>query len=323
MPFALININLLASIMGALLLQACSSTSQDAKKIHAKTSDNGIATISDTDSLSIKNSKNVIIDSNLPMPTVNPVESDGTKGATVVALAIMPGLYRTPAAISFIRCAETHGLHFHLYTGFEMGAVLAAMAAFEISPDKIEWIFYKFMQKTKNFKAYSPEWLLAAREELLGIFVNKKIEDAPKTLLLPVYDRLDKKVIFLKKGALVPALEANLRIYPSKGSSWSSAATWDMSSREILTKNSADKIIRLEFFDRAFEPKVKDVSLSPGWKKIWGISLEGLQNSADIFISLPLDDGMLDEALDIPHLFKKTREYCDSMIEEVKSKVSF
>jgi hypothetical protein len=68
-----------------------------------------------------------------------------------IGLNFGPGIYRTINYVSVLKILERQNLSPDIITGTGLGAIVAAMYAIGMTPEVIEWNFYKyFKEKSKN-----------------------------------------------------------------------------------------------------------------------------------------------------------------------------
>jgi hypothetical protein len=70
-----------------------------------------------------------------------------------------PGLNRVINYVSVLKALERHNLTPVVVTGTGMGAIVAAMYAEGMTPEMIEWNFYKYFKEKKLNKPYEKDWL--------------------------------------------------------------------------------------------------------------------------------------------------------------------
>ncbi|MBY0416322.1 MAG: patatin-like phospholipase family protein, partial [Bdellovibrionales bacterium] len=94
----------------------------------------------------------------------NPIEESGSLGASVsrklkVGLSLGPGLYRTINYVSLLKYLERQNLAPQVITGTGFGAIVAAMYASGMTPEVIEWNFYRYFKEKSKYRPYESEWL--------------------------------------------------------------------------------------------------------------------------------------------------------------------
>lgn len=165
-----------------------------------------------------------------------------------------PGLYLTGSYLPIIRKLENEPERIHSLTGHGMGAYFATMFAFGFKSDFIEWNYYTFLEKVKDFRPFSDKWKSAYKDVLLDDLKNKNFLDSRIKLLLPIYSTSSKKVTWVEKGNVVDALLANIE-FASTRSLNSAAFPWEFFSPYYFRNVGASRFVAiLSIFER---PKFK------------------------------------------------------------------
>jgi hypothetical protein len=100
-----------------------------------------------------------------------------------IGINLGPGLNRVINYVSVLKVLERHNLSPTVVTGTGMGAIVAAMYAEGMTPEVIEWNFYKYFKETKINKPYEKDWIKHVDRVLLSKFKNSKIEETKKSFL--------------------------------------------------------------------------------------------------------------------------------------------
>ena len=114
-----------------------------------------------------------------------PVEDSATIGQGVskkirIGVSLGPGLYRTINSVSLLKFLERQNLNPQVITGTGFGAVVAAMYASGMTPEVIEWNFYRYFKEKRNYRPYESEWLEEVDNLLLKKMKSKTIESTAK-----------------------------------------------------------------------------------------------------------------------------------------------
>lgn len=131
---------------------------------------------------------------------------------TRVGLALGPALYRSNNYVSLLKFLDKEGLSPKAITGTEFGAVVAAMYASGMTPEVIEWNFYRYLREKRNHQIFSKEWIAEIDEILLSKISAKKIEDTKIKFYLTLYNPQTKKTYFFEKGNMRELLKMNLML---------------------------------------------------------------------------------------------------------------
>lgn len=129
----------------------------------------------------------------------------------VVALNFSPGLMRSYLHLHTIRLLEAHDIVPTIISGTEMGAVIAVLYSFGVRADMIEWRFMQFLRETEGQRYGSRDWQDNLINVLLADIKDKQIEESLKTLLIPVYDREQRDLVFYRRGSIVELIRAQFR----------------------------------------------------------------------------------------------------------------
>lgn len=194
-----------------------------------------------------------------------------------MALLLGPGGYRTLSYLSLLKELHLRNKTPHVIIGHGLGAVMAAYYAFDYKPDYIEWKFFKFMKKAKKIEIYSDEWLKLVEEILIDDLMNKKIEQGKLTLVIPVYSRKDKKVLFLKRGKLQDALMGNIDLLNKRLRSYRPAFYMEILNIKVVKALGVGKVIVVDLLDDGIN-----------WKKGKGILNGYYQKAAQLMNELKL-----------------------------------
>jgi hypothetical protein len=126
------------------------------------------------------------------------------------ALVLGPGGYRVLGQIALLKEMKVKNFRPQVVIGHGLASIVAAYYAFGYAPDYIEWKFFKFINALDDEKPFSKEWLRLVERNLLDELQEKNIEEGKLTLIVPVRNRKSGRINYLRRGALKPALLANL-----------------------------------------------------------------------------------------------------------------
>lgn len=129
---------------------------------------------------------------------------------SINGLYLGAGMGRAQIYPSFFKLLQENNVRVHLVSGIEMGAIMASLLAFGTTPEKMEWLFFKYFHVSKNLDLFTDKW----RDQLIKIFFDdlgeKNIEDAKIQLVIPIKEVDSDKVVFINKGNLKNAIERHL-----------------------------------------------------------------------------------------------------------------
>ncbi len=134
-----------------------------------------------------------------------------TKAPNRLGLFLGPGLFKSMSFIGTLRILEKNKISIDGISGTEFGAIVAAMYASGLTPEMIEWNFYKYFKEKREDDVFSPEWIKEVDEFLLSKFKNTRVEMLKKYFYIPLYSKKAKKVVYFEKGNLRNLLLLNLK----------------------------------------------------------------------------------------------------------------
>lgn len=177
-----------------------------------------------------------------------PIKIEQTESAEgqkkkALALILSPGLYRSIAQLALLREFERSSVDLHMLSGVGFGAIVAALYACGKTPEKIEWIFYKFYSRAKDIAPHSEKWFKVLETTLQGELGDKRIEQANKVFILPLFDTSKQELVLFKKGPLVKLLIDNMRVTPKLKSNYLSTIRHKIYFPKTLKKMGADLVL--------------------------------------------------------------------------------
>ena len=190
------------------------------------------------------------VDSARPLPLVSPMVDPANPSAfgplppqeltfskanakkePIVGLFLGPGLYRATRHIQVLKFFKKKLINIRVLSGSGFGAIVATLYSYGLSPNEIEWMFFKFYSKVANVRPYSKKWF----ESIEEVFISKikkesRVESLEISLFFPLLSTRKKKVIFIKSGYLKEALRSSLVINSSPRDDYMSSisSTWDL-----------------------------------------------------------------------------------------------
>lgn len=239
-----------------------------------------------------------------------------------IGLSLGPGLYRTISYVSMFKQFEKAKLVPTVITGTEFGALVAAMYASGMTPESIEWNFYKYFKEKSNRKIFSEDWLEDIDKLLISKIKIKNIEDAKKKLFLTLYSSKTKKTHYFEKGNLRQILLLNFKLLDSDDADFSYTAAFE---KEIFNSNllkhfGSDTTIAADVLGPKYELVDPSEQLSLIYTKIIAL-LKKEKKSYDYFIEIPVGQTALDSIKDGPEVLMKSKKFFDTQTIVIKKSI--
>lgn len=256
-----------------------------------------------------------------------PVEDSATIGQGVskklrIGISLGPGLYRTINYVSLLKFLERQNLNPQVITGTGFGAVVAAMYASGMTPEVIEWNFYRYFKEKRNYRLFDSEWLEEVDKLLLSKIKSKTIEGTAKKFYLTLYNSKTKKTYFFDKGNLRELLLHNLRLSNSidprkSGIQYTAAFENEVFNADLMKRLGVDFTIGADVLGSKFDFQSSNEFLIGVFGKAAGrISTE--RKSFDFFYSIPLFKMSLDSTENGAFYLLKTQEYVEAQSSNLK-----
>lgn len=231
-------------------------------------------------------------------------ENDQIVSKVKIGLNLGPGLYRSTQFISLLKFLEKEQLVPKVIAGTEFGAVIAAMYASGMTPETIEWAFFKYFKEKSNAPVYSASWLKEVETLLLNQIKVKDIEDCKVKFYITLNDSTTNKTYFFKKGNIVELLKQNLMLKKGKTlfgkeNKYISAMSTEVFNPRLLKTQGADFIISAD----ALMPGHKFSASSDEIKNIYARSFakaQSLKKGFDFNYTLGKAGSVLDSNADAP-----------------------
>ncbi len=238
-----------------------------------------------------------------------------------VGLSLGPGLYRTINYVSLLKFLERQSLAPQLITGTGFGAIVAAMYAHGMTPEMIEWNFYRYFREKGNHRPYEEEWIEDVDRLLLEKLKSKMIQDAPKKLFLTLFNSQTKKTYYFDKGNTRELLLKNLQLSHNKKSKstslYSAAFENEVFNPKLMIRLGADFTIGADVMGSKFDFEDSSEYLVGIYGKAAGrISKE--KKGFDYFFTLPLTVQGLDSTQNGASSLIKTQAYLETQASTVK-----
>ena len=256
-----------------------------------------------------------------------PVEDSATIGQGVskklrIGISLGPGLYRTINYVSLLKFLERQNLNPQVITGTGFGAVVAAMYASGMTPEVIEWNFYRYFKEKRNYRLYDSEWLEEIDKLLLTKIKSKPIEGTVKKFYITLYNSKTKKTYFFDKGNLRELLLNNLKLSNSidprkSGIQYTTAFENEVFNAGLMRRLGVDFTIGADVLGTKFDFQSSNEYLIGVYGKAAGrIARE--KKSFDYFYSIPLQKMSLDSTENGALYLLKTQEYVEAQSSNLK-----
>ncbi len=241
------------------------------------------------------------------------------KKIPVIAMLLGPGLNKAIATIPIFKELKKNKIPIHIISGVGLSSITAALFAKGNTPDKIEWFFYKLFNKVKDIVPFSKKWAKIVYELLLIEFDTKvNIQDLKLSLIIPVYDSQNKRVIYLKKGNLLNALAANINLYNDKYfSNFSTVLPWEMFNPIPFREYGADIVIGIDIIG-------KDINFISGNDYLIGVFGKAInlipqhQSKLNLLLQMNNSSMPLDCLTKIPQLLQKAYTFSKENVPTIK-----
>lgn len=147
-------------------------------------------------------------------PSMDPVSrTKKTQATKVLGIFLTGGTYRAFAYPEILNEFDKSSIKVHLISGYEMGALVAALFAKYGSAREIEWRIFKLKNDLKESSPFSRNWLEALNKFIDSTFKDDGIQDFKIVLALPVYDKQNKKYNFIKRGRTSDVLKEHFKYF--------------------------------------------------------------------------------------------------------------
>ena len=230
-----------------------------------------------------------------------------------IALSLGPGIYRAINYVSLLKILERQNLAPNIITGTDFGAIVAAMYANGMTPEVIEWNFYKYFKEKKKNKPYETDWVNEIDEFFLTKFKNVNIQDTKRKFFLTLYDHNTLKTFYFDKGNIRDLLLLNLRLSNNlkkskSGQKYSTAFEKEVFNARLLKQLGADFTMAVDVLGSKFDFENSNEFLIGVYSRIAGrIAKE--KKEFDYNITLPLGEMVLDSTENNSLYMQKTYDF--------------
>lgn len=230
-----------------------------------------------------------------------------------IGLNLGPGILRTINYVSFLKALERQNLSPDIITGTGMGAIVAAMYASGMTPEVIEWKFFKYFKEKRNNKPYDPDWINEIDEAFLTKFQSMNLQDTKKKFFITLYDQLSKKTYYFDKGNIRELLLLSLRLPNNYTENKKSAKYFTPIEKEVfnarlLRQLGAEFTIAVD----ALGSKFDFLNASEYLIGVYGRATGRIQKEKkefDYSVTLPLSNMSLDSTKNGPLFLQQTYEF--------------
>lgn len=256
-----------------------------------------------------------------------PVEDSATIGQggskrLRIGLSLGPGLYRTINYVSLLKFLERQNLNPQVITGTGFGAIVAAMYASGMTPEVIEWNFYRYFKEKRKYRPYESEWLEEVDTLLLDKLKTKTIQDTPKKFYITLYNSKTKKTYYFDKGNIRELLLLNLKLSNSvdhrkTGVQYTTAFENEVFNAGLMKRLGVDFAIGADVLGSKFDFEDSNEFLIGVFGRAAGrITRE--KKGFDYFYSIPLQKMSLDSTENGAFYLLKTQEYVEAQSNRLK-----
>ena len=239
-----------------------------------------------------------------------------------IGLSLGPGLYRAINYVSLLKFLERQNLSPQVMTGTGFGAVVAAMYASGMTPEVIEWNFYRYFKEKRKYRPYESEWLEEIDTLLLDKLKNKNIQDTNKKFYITLYNSKTKKTYYFDKGNIRDLLLLNLKLSNSidprkKGNQYTAAFENEVFNAGLMKRLGVDFAIGADVLGSKFDFEDSNEFLIGVYGRVSGrIARE--KKGFDYFYSIPLSKMSLDSTENGAFYLLKTQEYVEAQSGTLK-----
>ncbi|MGZ3788427.1 MAG: patatin-like phospholipase family protein [Bacteriovorax sp.] len=243
-----------------------------------------------------------------------------------IGLNLGPGIYRTINYVSFLKILERQNLSPDIVTGTGFGAIVAAMYATGMTPEVIEWNFYKYFKEKKKNKPYDEDWLREIDHLFLTNFKAVNIQDTKKKFFLTLYDHNSKKTYYFDKGNIRDLLLLNLKLSNNfstskSGQRYSTAFEKEVFNARLLRQLGADFTIAVDVLGDKFDFDNANEFLIGVYGRTAG-RIQKERKDFDYSVTLPLQSMNLDSIKDSPHFLQRSYEFMQKQTPTILKKLN-
>lgn len=252
-------------------------------------------------------------------PTLETATNTSAETKPKLALVFGPGLNRAAGYSAFLKELKKQNISAQIVSGSGMGAIIAAHYAAGKTPQKMEWLFFKFFNETRGKKPYSRSWLKSLEEVFLKEFQKTQIQDLKIHLVVPVYQKNPPGIKNFDKGNLFELLKAQFIFSTKTDSDYISPLEKQVFNAFWMRKLGAEMVVGIDALGKNLSFETPDDFLASHYGKIVKV-IKGEQKDFDLFFTLPFSSMPLDSEKKLPESLQKTNEYGNWAAKVIKSK---
>jgi len=242
-----------------------------------------------------------------------------------IGLSLGPGIYRTVNYIPVLKILERQNLNSTLITGTGFGAIIAAMYASGMTPEVIEWNFYKYFKEKKRNKLYDQDWINEIDKSLLLKFKDMNIQDTKKKFFITLYDHNTRKTYYFDKGNIRDLLLLNLRLSNNAsvsrgGQKYSAPFEKEVFNARLLRQLGADFTIALDALGSKFDFENTNEYLIGIYGGVAG-HIQKEKKDYDFSVTLPVQKMNLDSTKDSAFFMQKSFDFMLKQLPTLQSKI--
>ena len=239
-----------------------------------------------------------------------------------IGLSLGPGLYRTINYVSLLKFLERQNLTPQVVTGTGFGAIVAAMYASGMTPEVIEWNFYRYFKEKRKYRPYETEWLEEIDQLLLEKLKNKNIQDTPKKFYITLYNTKTKKTYYFDKGNLRDLLLLNMKLSNSvdtrkNTTQYTTAFENEVFNTNLMRRVGVDFTIGADVLGSKFDFEDSNEFLIGVYGRAAG-RIARQKKGFNYFYSIPLSKMSLDSTENGAFYLLKTQEYVEAQSSGLK-----
>ena len=261
----------------------------------------------------------VVVTDQEPVTIVNlTIEKEKQKKPTI-ALIFGPGLNRTVGYSAFLKELKKQNISAQIVSGTGMGAIIAAHYASGKTPQKIEWLFFKFFNETRGKRPFSRSWRRSLENVFLKEFKNTQIQDLKMNLVIPVYQTNPPMIKNFSQGNLFDLLKAQFIFSSNGGGALISPLGIQTFNGFWMRKLGAKIVVGVDVLGKKIIFEEDDKFL----KDLYGKIAKQIKNESkdlDLFYTLPFSDMALDSEKKLPESLQKTQDFGKIAAKTIKLK---
>lgn len=258
-------------------------------------------------------------DEDISTPTFDATANSVSTKKPILALIFGPGLNRTAGYSAFLKQLKKQNITAQMVSGSGMGAVVAAHYAAGKTPQKMEWLFYKFFNETRGKKPFSNSWLRSLEEVLLKEFRNSQIQDLKIKLVIPVYQKNPPGIKNFDQGNIFELLQAQFIFSPKSNSHYISPMESQVFNGFWMRKLGAELVVGVDALGGKILFDQPNEFLKNHYAKVLK-TMKKEKKYLDLYFSLPFSKMPLDSEKNLPESLQKTNEYGKWAASVIKSK---